>query len=305
MKKNLENKIIKQLQKDNIKLSYDIYKQKVYVNDICFTEKNITLQPWFINLMAKCKITDKKDMLINVIEISQKETFNSNDIKEAEKAEKIAQKSAEKAQKNAEKVQKNAQKSAEKAQKEAEINQKIEDFVNNFDDNILDKIPKNTYVNIIKLSLDKAGLPIRPIIYNRIISKYILNKAIKQREEYEKLGYILTDKGLPDSNIPTNYEIFFNNYFLTTNEWESIEDKSKIKDKGYCYYDEWSEKYQLWMNDRYVDAIPERFRNIVRQYSPLSNVFIVNDLYKDWISFNRQGNYLNILNLLNGMVKTD
>ena len=307
MKKNLYNKISKVLVKNGIVLSYDIYKQKTYVNDIPFTDKSIKSQPWFKQIQVSTNTYDDKDTLCIIIEFAQKNSFNSNDIKEAEKAEKNAKKEAEKVQKEAEKAEKNAKKEAEKAQKEAEkvqkeaekvqkeaeTNAKIEAFIENFDYNILENIPKSSYINIVKITLSKAGLPTKQIIYNRIISKYTLTKTIQQKEKFESLGYLLNDDGKPDSENPVNYEVFFENFFMSKDEWNKIEDKSKVGEKRYCYFDEWQNTYNLYDNNgNIMDAVPERIRTLVRQYAPIKNIYVVNDMYRDWIKDNRKDNAL-------------
>jgi len=304
MKKNLCSKISKVLVKNGITLSYDMYKQKIYVNDIPFTEKSIKTQPWFKQIQVSINIYDDKDTLCVITEFAQENSFNSNNIKEAEKAqkeaEKNAKKEAEKAQKEAEKAEKNAQKEVEKAQKEAEkaqkkveIEAKTEAFIENFDYNIFENIPKSSYINIVKITLSKAGLPTKPIIYNRIISKYTLTKTIQQKEKFESLGYLLNDDGKPDSENPVNYEVFFDNFFMSKDEWNKIEDKSKVGEKRYCYFDEWQNTYNLYDNNgNIMDAVPERIRTLVRQYAPIKNIYVVNDMYRDWIRDNRKDNAL-------------
>ena len=80
---------------------------------------------------------------------------------------------------------------------------------------------------------------------------------------------------------------------MSKDEWNKIEDKSKVGEKRYCYFDEWQNTYNLYdTNGSIMDAVPERIRTLVRQYAPIKNIYVVNDMYRDWIKDNRKDNAL-------------
>ena len=256
MKKSERKRVDKILNKIKIVLSYDLYKQNVYINNIKYTNREIKKQSWFSLIKGTLNMNNDEDVLREIIEIANERNFNSNEQKEQEKIE------------------------YEKKQKE------LENFITNFDYSILEKLPKNTWVNSIKLILDKNGFDTKPIVYQRILNQYILRKSTKDKEKYEKLGYILNEDDKIDDSNPVNYEVFFDNFFYKKEEWEAL-DKTKQYDRKYCFYDEWQDTYNIIENDKNINITPEKIRTLVRQYAPIKNVYVVNDMYKDWIKNNR------------------
>ena len=113
-----------------------------------------------------------------------------------------------------------------------------------------------------------------------------MRKSVNDREKYEKLGYILNEDDKIDDSNPVNYEVFFDNFFYKKEEWEAL-DKTKQYDRKYCFYDEWQDTYNIIENDKNITITPEKIRTLVRQYAPIKNVYVVNDMYKDWIKNNR------------------
>ena len=260
MKKSERKRVDKILNKNKIVLSYDSYKQNVYINNIKYTNKEIKKQSWFSLIKGTLNMNNDEDVLREIIEIANERIFNSNEQKEKKKEQ--------------EKLE------YENKQKE------LENFIKNFDYSILEKLPKNTWVNSIKLILDKNGFDTKPIVYQRILNQYILRKSTKDKEKYEKLGYILNEDDKIDDSNPVNYEVFFDNFFYKKEEWEAL-DKTKQYDRKYCFYDEWQDTYNIIENDKNITITPEKIRTLVRQYAPIKNVYVVNDMYKDWIKNNR------------------
>ena len=260
MKKLERKRVDKILNKNKIVLSYDSYKQNVYINNIKYTNREIKKQSWFSLIKGTLNMNNDEDVLREIIEIANERIFNSNEQKEKKKEQ--------------EKIE------YEKKQKE------LENFIKNFDYSILEKLPKNTWVNSIKLILDKNGFDTKPIVYQRILNQYILRKSTKDKEKYEKLGYILNEDDKIDDSNPVNYEVFFDNFFYKKEEWEAL-DKTKQYDRKYCFYDEWQDTYNIIENDKNITITPEKIRTLVRQYAPIKNVYVVNDMYKDWIKNNR------------------
>lgn len=276
MKKQERNKIDKILNKNKIVLSYDSYKQNVYINNIKYNNKDIKKQSWFSLIKGTLQMNNDEDVLRIIVEISNENHFNSNEQKEKQKEQ--------------ERLEKEKQKELEKLEAEKK-NKKLEDFINKFDYSLLDKLPKSNLINSIKVILNKEGFDTKPIIYQRIINQYTLSKAIKAKEQYEKIGYMLTDEDKIDESNPVNYEVFFDNFFYKKEEWDNI-DKTQPYDRKYCFYDEWQDTYNLIENNKNVPLVPEKIRTLVRQYAPIKNVYVVNDMYKDWIKNNRKDNAL-------------
>ena len=158
------------------------------------------------------------------------------------------------------------------------------------------------WINTIKIMLNNEGLDTKPITYNRIITQYTLKKSIDAKTHYEQLGYILTDDNKIDESLPVNYAVFFDNFFYKKEEWENI-DKTKNNNRLYCFYDEWQDFYYYVENNNTIEMTPERMRTIVRNYAPIKNVYVVNDMYKDWIQHNRKDNVL--INYLNSLPEWD
>jgi flagellar biosynthesis GTPase FlhF len=294
MKKTEKNKIEKILNKNKIELSYDSYKQNVYINGIKYNNKDLKKQSWFSLIKGTLQMNNDEDILRIIIELANENSFNSNEIKIQEKKEQEKQKQLEKEkrqlekekQKQLEREQKERQKQLENEENERKLNKFIEEF--NYE--ILDKLPKSNWINSIKVMLDKEGLETKPISYQRIINQYTLNKAIKEQERYEQLGYVLNSEGKIDEMLPVNYAVFFDNFFLTKEQWDN---KETSKDNHmYCYWDSWQDTYNLIENGKIKQIEPEKIRTIVRQYSPIKNVYVVNDMYKDWIRENREDNSL-------------
>ena len=176
MKKSERKKVDKILNKNKIVLSYDSYKQNVYINNIKYANKEIKKQSWFLLIKGTLNMNNDEDVLREIIEIANERIFNSNEQKEKKKEQ--------------EKIE------YEKKQKE------LENFIENFDYSILEKLPKNAWVNSIKLILDKNGFDTKPIVYQRILNQYILRKSINDKEKYEKLGYILNEDDKIDDSLP-------------------------------------------------------------------------------------------------------
>ena len=271
MKKSERKLADKILNKNKIVLSYDSYKQNVYINNIKYTNKEIKKQSWFSLIKGTLNMNNDEDVLREIIEIANERVFNSNEQKEKKKEQEKIEYEKKKEQEKLE---------YEKKQKE------LENFIKNFDYSILEKLPKNTWVNSIKLILDKNGFDTKPIVYQRILNQYILRKSTKDKEKYEKLGYILNEDDKIDDSNPVNYEVFFDNFFYKKEEWEAL-DKTKQYDRKYCFYDEWQDTYNIIENDKNITITPEKIRTLVRQYAPIKNVYVVNDMYKDWIKNNR------------------
>ena len=278
MKKSERKRVDRILNKNKIILSYDSYKQNVYINNIKYTNKEIKKQSWFSLIKGTLNMNNDEDVLREIIEIANERIFNSNEQKEQEKIEREKKKEQEKIEHEKKKEQEKLE--YEKKQKE------LENFIKNFDYSILEKLPKNTWVNSIKLILDKNGFDTKPIVYQRILNQYILRKSTKDKEKYEKLGYILNEDDKIDDSNPVNYEVFFDNFFYKKEEWEAL-DKTKQYDRKYCFYDEWQDTYNIIENDKNITITPEKIRTLVRQYAPIKNVYVVNDMYKDWIKNNR------------------
>ncbi len=295
MKKNLLNKINKVLTKHNIELTYDIYKQKLFINGIPYTDKSLKRELFYIDIKSSIKEIDDKVVIPYIVEVAKQKAFNSNDIKLAEKKEKESIRQQEKEQKEAIKEQKlieREQKLIDKENSKKEIETALESFIDTFDYTILDNFPKTTHKGTIEAMLTNKNLPIKSYVTKRILTQYSIQNAIKQKESYEKIGYILNDENKPDSNLPVNYEVFFENYFLNKEQWDEIEDKSTIKDHGYCYFDKWGNKMFVYDNGSFASITPELMRTIVRQYSPLNNVYVVNDMWENWVKKNREDNSL-------------
>lgn len=280
MKKQLYNKIVNILDKNKVLLSYDIYTQKVYINNIKVLNKDIRMQSWFSLIKAKINESNDTEVLKLIIEIANEKQFNSNE-------DKIKAKEEEKQNKLEQKKEKEKQLEEDKKNKEKEL----EEFINNFDYNILNSLPKNTWNNTIKIMLSNKGLDSKPITCNRIITKHIIQKSLNEKEKYEKIGYILNSEDKIDDSLPVNYEVFFDNFFYKKEEWESL-DKTKGFDRIYCWYDEWKDNYTYIKGNETKELTPERIRSIVRDYSPIKNVYVVNDMYKDWVKENRKDNML-------------
>ena len=278
MKKSERKRVDKILNKNKIVLSYDSYKQNTYINNIKYANKEIKKQSWFSLIKGTLNMNNDEDVLREIIEIANERIFNSNEQKEQEKIEREKKKEQEKIEHEKKKEQEKLE--YEKKQKE------LENFIKNFDYSILEKLPKNTWVNSIKLILDKNGFDTKPIVYQRILNQYILRKSTKDKEKYEKLGYILNEDDKIDDSNPVNYEVFFDNFFYKKEEWEAL-DKTKQYDRKYCFYDEWQDTYNIIENDKNITITPEKIRTLVRQYAPIKNVYVVNDMYKDWIKNNR------------------
>lgn len=276
MKKTQRNKICKILDKNKIELSYDLFTQKIYVNNIKFNNKDIKLQPWFSTIKGKVEINDDNEVLKLINEIANDNSFNSDEQKKQVKEQEKQKKEDEKKQKELEQ------------QKKA---QELDKFIEDFDYNILKNIPKSSWIDTVKIILDNNGFSSKPIVYNRIITKYVLKKSIDEKTKYEKIGYILNDDDKIDDSNPVNYEVFFDNFFYKKEEWENL-DKEKDNDRRYCFYDGWQDTYNLCENGKNTELSPERIRTLVRQYAPIKNVYVVNDMYKDWIKNNRLDNAL-------------
>ena len=310
MNKTQSNQVCKILEKNKIELSYDLFTQKIYVNNIKFNNKDVKMQSWFSLIKGKLKINDDNEVLKIVIEIANKIQFNSNEdklkkkeeekrLKEEDKLKKKEEekrlKEEEKRLKEEEKKQIKEREELEKQKKENELNK----FIENFDYSLLNGVPKNLWINTIKILLNKQGLDTKPNSYNRIITKYVLKKSLDEKEKYQQLGYILTDDDKIDDSLPVNYEVFFDNFFYKKEEWEAL-DKTKENDRKYCFYDDWQDLYYYIDGNKNVEMTPERMRTIVRNYSPIKNVYVVNDMYKDWMRENRKDNVLiNYLNSIN------
>ena len=271
MKKSERKQVDKILNKNKIVLSYDSYKQNVYINNIKYTNKEIKKQSWFSLIKGTLNMNNDEDVLREIIEIANERIFNSNEQKEKRKEQ--------------EKIEYEKRKEQEKIEYEKK-QKELENFIENFDYSILEKLPKNAWVNSIKLILDKNGFDTKPIVYQRILNQYILRKSINDKEKYEKLGYILNEDDKIDDSNPVNYEVFFDNFFYKKEEWEAL-DKTKQYDRKYCFYDEWQDTYNIIENDKNITITPEKIRTLVRQYAPIKNVYVVNDMYKDWIKNNR------------------
>ena len=286
MKKSERKRVDKILNKNKIVLSYDSYKQNVYINNIKYTNREIKKQSWFSLIKGTLNMNNDEDVLREIIEIANERIFNSNEQKEQEKKKKEQEKIEYKKKKEQEKIEyEKKQKELEKIEYEKK-QKELENFIENFDYSILEKLPKNTWVNSIKLILDKNGFDTKPIVYQRILNQYILRKSVNDREKYEKLGYILNEDDKIDDSNPVNYEVFFDNFFYKKEEWEAL-DKTKQYDRKYCFYDEWQDTYNIIENDKNITITPEKIRTLVRQYAPIKNVYVVNDMYKDWIKNNR------------------
>ena len=289
MKKSERKRVDKILNKNKIILSYDSYKQNVYINNIKYTNKEIKKQSWFSLIKGTLNMNNDEDVLREIIEIANERIFNSNEQKEQEKIEREKKKEQEKIEHEKKKEQEKLEYEKKKEQEKLEYEKKqkeLENFIKNFDYSILEKLPKNTWVNSIKLILDKNGFDTKPIVYQRILNQYILRKSTKDKEKYEKLGYILNEDDKIDDSNPVNYEVFFDNFFYKKEEWEAL-DKTKQYDRKYCFYDEWQDTYNIIENDKNITITPEKIRTLVRQYAPIKNVYVVNDMYKDWIKNNR------------------
>ena len=282
MKKSERKRVDKILNKNKIVLSYDSYKQNVYINNIKYTNKEIKKQSWFSLIKGTLNMNNDEDVLREIIEIANERIFNSNEQKEKKKEQEKIEYEKKKEQEKIEYEKKKEQEKIEYEKKQKEL----ENFIKNFDYSILEKLPKNTWVNSIKLILDKNGFDTKPIVYQRILNQYILRKSTKDKEKYEKLGYILNEDDKIDDSNPVNYEVFFDNFFYKKEEWEAL-DKTKQYDRKYCFYDEWQDTYNIIENDKNITITPEKIRTLVRQYAPIKNVYVVNDMYKDWIKNNR------------------
>ena len=282
MKKSKRKLVDKILNKNKIVLSYDSYKQNVYINNIKYTNKEIKKQSWFSLIKGTLNMNNDEDVLREIIEIANERIFNSNEQKEKKKEQEKIEHEKKKEQEKLEYEKKKEQEKLEYEKKQKEL----ENFIKNFDYSILEKLPKNTWVNSIKLILDKNGFDTKPIVYQRILNQYILRKSTKDKEKYEKLGYILNEDDKIDDSNPVNYEVFFDNFFYKKEEWEAL-DKTKQYDRKYCFYDEWQDTYNIIENDKNITITPEKIRTLVRQYAPIKNVYVVNDMYKDWIKNNR------------------
>ena len=282
MKKSKRKLVDKILNKNKIVLSYDSYKQNVYINNIKYTNKEIKKQSWFSLIKGTLNMNNDEDVLREIIEIANERIFNSNEQKEKKKEQEKIEHEKKKEQEKIEHQKKKEQEKLEYEKKQKEL----ENFIKNFDYSILEKLPKNTWVNSIKLILDKNGFDTKPIVYQRILNQYILRKSTKDKEKYEKLGYILNEDDKIDDSNPVNYEVFFDNFFYKKEEWEAL-DKTKQYDRKYCFYDEWQDTYNIIENDKNITITPEKIRTLVRQYAPIKNVYVVNDMYKDWIKNNR------------------
>ena len=282
MKKLERKRVDKILNKNKIVLSYDSYKQNVYINNIKYTNREIKKQSWFSLIKGTLNMNNDEDVLREIIEIANERIFNSNEQKEKKKEQEKIEYEKKKEQEKIEYEKKKEQEKLEYEKKQKEL----ENFIKNFDYSILEKLPKNTWVNSIKLILDKNGFDTKPIVYQRILNQYILRKSTKDKEKYEKLGYILNEDDKIDDSNPVNYEVFFDNFFYKKEEWEAL-DKTKQYDRKYCFYDEWQDTYNIIENDKNITITPEKIRTLVRQYAPIKNVYVVNDMYKDWIKNNR------------------
>ena len=291
----IKKQILDFLTKNDIALSYDSYKCDIYVNDEKYSNKRLKDQDWYLNFKVKVKNNNDKEVIDIIRQIAKFKSFNSKEIKDAEREEKEAEREAKRLEKETLRAEKEAEKEAERIEKERiqKLNEeKLKTFIDNFNYEVLDNVAKNDYRNVIMTMMYNNGLKSTSQSIATILTKKKVIDAQNQRKHFEDIGYIVDDKGQPDNSLPQNYEIFFDNYFMNGDEWDKIDDKKKIKDKGYCYYDEWSSKFHMYYNNKICDATPERFRTIVRQFAPLNNVYIVNDIWQDWIMNNREGNYL-------------
>ena len=85
MKKSERKRVDKILNKNKIVLSYDSYKQNVYINNIKYTNKEIKKQSWFSLIKGTLNMNNDEDVLREIIEIANERIFNSNEQKEKKK----------------------------------------------------------------------------------------------------------------------------------------------------------------------------------------------------------------------------
>lgn len=117
MKKGIENKVKKILEKECIDLKYCTGTASVFVNDVKMSNSKIKAEPFFDKLKKKLNINDK-ELITLIIEYAQLNKFDSKDIKQA-------------------KIK--AEKEAKQAEKRAEIEQRTNNMEDWEKDMILDK----------------------------------------------------------------------------------------------------------------------------------------------------------------------
>ena len=117
-------------------------------------------------------------------------------------------------------------------------------------------------------------------------------RAAEIKELQELCGFELNEKGEIDNMIPTNYEKAFDHLIIDRESADNPENRGKV-----CiYYDEWKDNVYQYRTDNgtnKIEAVDDKLmRTIVRDYLPIKNTLVVNDMWFKWFKENRRDNAL-------------
>lgn len=191
-------------------------------------------------------------------------------------------------------IQKQAEKEAKEEAKKQEaivFNQKREEYFKNLNvEDLLKGLPKNLWRGVIISNMEVNDVPMVPAdpMIKRALVRMEVILLNNKKNAYNGIDYSLTDKNVPE-DIPSNYEKFYNYIFKTPEEWNELDDKQKSMCYC-CYYDTWKNELLMYNQTKkeFESLKVPIIRNIVREFSPLKNIYIVNDTIEPWVETNRQ-----------------
>lgn len=306
MKKNLISKITNFINNKQIKL-YSNPQGELFINDKKYHINSIKTWVWSNDLFNILKIEKSTELYTTmvkycvesklIVDTEQKKLDDLRLKEEAKKAEKQAREEEREAKEAAKQAEKQAREEAKEVKEALFVR-----FVSNF--NYVEYIEQNYDLNYITNQLNEFNKHNNiKLNYSRALVSKINRTAKAHRqilleqkraaeiEELEKIGYELTENGKINDMIPANYEKAFDQLFIYRENADAPENSSKV-----CiYYDEWKDNVYQYRTDgsHRFDVVDDKLmRTIVRNYLPIKNAYVVNDMWFKWFKENRPDNAL-------------